>query len=63
MFRGVKPLLSAIATVLLLAGVATAGAASSPPEGMASASAKQGKRIYRQKHDRQVAPPANGSGG
>lgn len=46
MFRGVKPLLSAIATVLLLAGVATAGAASSPPEGMASASAKQGKRIY-----------------
>ena len=24
---------------------------------------KQGKRIYRQKHDKQVAPPANGSGG
>ena len=24
---------------------------------------KQGKRIWRQKHDKQVAPPANGSGG
>lgn len=24
---------------------------------------KQSKRIHRQKHDKQVAPPANGSGG